>query len=96
VDDVDRELDEILEEARRQGVEGGQHVSAYVHQKGSEKCLVLSFVADDALGARRLTDALYRFCDARGYKRRFLVVRSSSIQFGPETPDRLPDDSEDW
>ena len=72
--DLPSELAEILKEARRLTDPG---LPYRLQQEPDDLLLVLEIVADDTLGARRLTNALNDFCDARHFRRRFLVVRST-------------------
>ncbi len=76
--DMEPELAEIVAEGQRLG---GPTVTWRVQQNRQGACVVIALESEDALGARRLTDGLYAFCDARGYRRRFLVVRSTVPAF---------------
>ena len=86
---LDLELVRILSEAR--SIAGGD-LPWRVHDEDGEGCLVFEVVADDALVARRLVTALHAFCDAQGYRRRFLVARSEPVRFrsAPRMPDGWP------
>lgn len=83
------DLTETVEEARRHEVPG---LTWHIQEKGEEKRIVFEMVADHALDQQRLTNAPYAFCDERGYRRRFLIVRSTpaAVRSQPPMPDNWP------